>query len=370
MARWSQKRARQWSNTQPWMIGCNYINRGAGNQLEMWSKETFDRDQIAEELGWAASIGMNAIRIFLHDLVWQEDPKGLLRRLDQVLTVANRRGVRAMIVFFDSVWHPFPRPGVQREPEPHVHNSMWVQSPGIEIIRNDHRFADLQEYVTEVVRHFRDDERVQVWDIWNEPDNINGMSYGPRDLGGDKIPLIMTRLPQVFEWARSAKPSQPLTSGVWLGNWESEETVQPHERMQIELSDVISFHNYGPPEDLERRIQQLSRYGRPLLCTEYMSRASGSTFEGTLPIFKKHNVGCYCWGLVNGRTQTIYPWDSWQKQYTGEPDPWFHDVFREDGSPYCLDEVKLIAELSGKSEVVKKFPGRKDGGKHEGSHVR
>jgi hypothetical protein len=313
----------------------------------MWQAETFAPDVITEELKWAKSLGFNSLRIFLHDLVWQQDSKKFLRRIDKVLSIAAKHGLGAMMVFFDSVWHPFPWLGKQRDPEPGVHNSGWAQSPGLAVLRDEKQFDRLQDYVVGVVKEFADDPRVQVWDVWNEPDNSNAMSYSVRDAGAEKPDLAAKYLPRVFEWVRSAKPSQPLTSGVWMGNWASDDTLKPHERAQLENSDVISFHTYDQPAEVENRIRALSRFGRPLLCTEYMSRGSGSTFEAILPILKKHNVAAYNWGFVAGKTQTNYPWDSWQSPYRTEPDPWFHEIFRGDGTPYRQDEVELIRSLTG-----------------------
>jgi hypothetical protein len=112
-------------------------------------------------------------------------------------------------------------------------------------------------------------------------------------------------------------------------------------------SDVISFHNYDNTQILEQKIKQLQRFSRPVLCTEYMARGNNSTFKGSLPTLQKYNVGAYNWGFVAGKTQTIYPWDSWTKTYTAEPKLWFHDIFRKDGRPYLKEEVALIKQLTG-----------------------
>jgi hypothetical protein len=346
--RWNETKANAWYDKLPWLVGCNYTPRNAGNQLDMWQAETFSPDLIDEELGWAESIGFNSLRVFLHDLLWQTDRKGFVSRIEQFLDIADRHGIGIMFVFFDSCWHPFPCCGPQPQPMPGVHNSCWLQSPGVGVLREPETFGKLEGYVSDIVRHFRGDSRVQVWDIWNEPDNPNAASRGPQDLGHAKADIVAPLMERAFEWARSAKPAQPLTSGIWLGDWSSEYRLRQIERLQVELSDVVSFHNYGPPEDMEQRIRQLKRYNRPLLCTEYMSRGSGSTFAGCLPILKKHKVAAYNWGFVAGKTQTHYPWDSWQRPYTSEPDPWFHEIFREDGTPYRDEETKLIAKLTAR----------------------
>lgn len=344
---WTKAQAKYWYSQQPWLVGCNYSPASAINQLEMWQAETFDTATINKELGWAASIGMNTIRVFLHDLLYQQDATGFLRRMDLFLNIASRHKIKVMFVLFDSVWDPFPKLGKQREPRPHVHNSGWVQSPGLEVLKDSTQYPRLETYVKAVVKKFAKDKRVLIWDVWNEPDNLNPGSYGqyePKNKGIIVTPLLK----KVFEWCRSVNPSQPITSGIWMGNWSSDSTLKIWEKVQVEQSDIISFHNYDAPAELEKRIKLLQRYGKPLLNTEYMSRGNGSFFESSLPIFKKYNVAAYNWGLVAGKTNTIYPWDSWEKKYTAEPELWFHDVFRQDGTPYKKSEVEFIKKITAR----------------------
>ncbi|MFT3786252.1 MAG: cellulase family glycosylhydrolase [Tepidisphaeraceae bacterium] len=349
-SRWSAQQANDWYNNFPWIIGCNYAPATAINQLEMWQKRDFDLPTIKREIKLAQSLGFTSVRVFLHNLVYQEDRNGFFKRVDQFLSVLQGAGIGAMLVLFDSVWHPFPRLGVQREPEPGVHNSGWVQAPGLDYLNHPHRFDELHDYVVDTVRQFGQDRRVQVWDLWNEPDNANAASRGPRDLGAGKAGVIMPLLQKTHDWAREARPMQPLTTGIWLGDWSSDQTMKDHERLQIELSDVVSFHNYGPPDDMTHRIDQLSRFGRPMLCTEYMARGIGSTFEAILPVLRKRNVGAYNWGFVQGRTQTHLPWDSWQSPYVErEPDVWFHEIFRSNHKPYRKEEVKLIQKMTSEA---------------------
>jgi len=341
---WTADQANAWYAQQGWLVGPNYTPATAINQLEMWQEDTFDPETIDLELGWAADLGMNTARVYLHDLVYEQDSAGFIDRIDRFLELADKHGIRPLLVFFDSCWDPFPAAGKQRAPKPHVHNSGWVQSPGQYALKDSTQYPRLERYVKGVVSHFANDERILGWDIWNEPDNMTGPSYEAVEIE-DKVSYVLPLLEKAFVWARSARPSQPLTSGIWVGDWSADSTLKPIERLQIEQSDVISFHNYDTPEEFETRIQQLQRYGKPLLCTEYMARPNGSTFEGFLPIAKKYNVAMINWGFVDGKTQTIYPWDSWTKTYTAEPPLWFHDIFRSDGTPYKPEEVALIKQL-------------------------
>jgi len=343
---WTAEEANAWQAEQGWLVGPNYTPATAINQLEMWQEDTFDPETIDKELGWAADLGMNTARVYLHDLPYEQDSAAFIARIDHFLQIADKHGIRPLLVFFDSCWDPFPVAGTQRAPKPHVHNSGWVQSPGQHVLKDSTQYPRLERYVKGVVTHFADDNRILGWDVWNEPDNMTGPSYEAVEIP-DKVAYVLPLLEQAFVWARSANPSQPLTSGIWAGNWSTHEGLKPIEKLQIEQSDIVSFHNYDTPEDFEIRIQQLQRYGKPLWCTEYMARPNGSTFEGFLPIAKKYNVAMFNWGFVDGKTQTIYPWDSWTKTYTAEPPLWFHDVFRADGTPYKQEEVDLIRQLTG-----------------------
>jgi hypothetical protein len=175
--RWSEKQANEWYQRQPWLVGCNYIPANAINELEMWQAETFDPRTIDKELGWAEGLGMNPLRVFLHDLLWQQDAEGFKKRIDQFLRIADKHKIKPMFVLFDSCWEPFPQSGPQRAPN---------------------------------------------------------------------------------------------------------------------------------------------------------------------------------WGFVAGKTQTFLPWDSWQRPYTGrEPAIWFHEIFKQDGTPYRQEEIELIWNLTGKTKPVK-----------------
>jgi hypothetical protein len=343
---WTSAQANAWYNNLPWLVGANFLPSTAINQLEMWQAATFDTTTIARELKWASSLGMNTMRVFLHDLLYTQDPEGFKKRIDIFLQIAKRYNIRPLFVFFDSCWDPFPHLGKQHEPGPFLHNSGWVQSPGVDALKDSTQYPRLKKYVTGIIDRFRNDKRVLGWDIWNEPDNTNGNSYN-RFEPYNKVALVLPLLKKIFEWSRSANPSQPITAGIWAGNWAHDDSLRPIEKLMISESDIISFHNYDKAEEFEKRIKWLERYGKPLLCTEYMSRGNGSTFEGSMPVAKKYKVAAFNWGLVNGKSQTIFPWDSWQKKYTAEPELWFHDIFRADGTSYKTSETDLIKELTG-----------------------
>jgi Cellulase (glycosyl hydrolase family 5) len=348
---WTETEANSWYQQQPWLVGSNFIPSNAINQLEMWQAATFDPQEIDKELGWGEGLGMNTMRVFLHDLLWQQDAAGFKKRIDAFLAIADKHHIRPLFVLFDSCWDPFPKLGPQHPPIPGVHNSGWVQSPGAAALKDPSKYPALKVYVQGVVGAFAHDARILGWDVWNEPDNNNDGSYDSME-PKNKKELIVALLPQVYEWAREMHPTQPLTSGVWEGDWSNPAKLGPVERIQLEQSDVISFHNYDWVEEFERQIGWLEAYHRPIICTEFMARPVGSTFDAILPAAKKHNVGAINWGFVVGKTQTNLPWDSWSRPYVLEKPPvWFHEIFYPDGKPYREREVAIIRKLTGKADA-------------------
>ncbi len=346
-ARWSEEKANEWYAKQPWLVGANFIPSDAINELEMFQAATFNPALNDKELGLAEGIGMNTMRVFLQDQLWQQDPEGFKKRLDTFLSIAARHHIRPLLVLFDSCWETNPHLGPQHPPIPGIHNSGWVQSPGKERLLSHADEPQLEAYVKGVVGAFANDDRILGWDVWNEPDNKGG------DVAADepaKVRRVDELLPKAFAWARSVHPTQPLTSGVWVGNWSDASKETPTTKIQLAESDIISFHNYGWPEDFEARIQELQPNHRPILCTEYMARGAGSTFDGSLPIAKKYHVAAINWGLVAGKTQTYFPWDSWERPYVLiQPTLWFHEVFRQDDTPYRQHEVDLIRQLTNRN---------------------
>jgi len=344
--RWTEEKANAWYAKQPWLVGANFIPSDAINELEMFQASTFNPTLNDEELGLGESIGMNTMRVFLQDQLWEQDPDGFKKRLHTFLDIASRHHIKPLLVLFDSCWEANPHLGPQHPPIPGIHNSGWVQSPGKRELLDPTYEPKLKAYVEGVVGAFANDSRILGWDIWNEPDNGGG------DIAADvpaKIKRVNELLPKAFAWARAMHPSQPLTSGVWAGNWSDSKKESDTTKIQLAESDVISFHNYGWPEEFEARIKELQTLNRPILCTEYMARGAGSTFDGSLPVAKRYNVAAINWGLVAGKTQTYLPWDSWDRPYVkSQPTVWFHEVFRQNHKPYREHEVELIRQLTGR----------------------
>ena len=326
---WSAAKAKAWYQQHKWLNGANFTPSTAINQLEMWQAATFDPTTIDRELGYAEGIGFNTMRVFLHSLAWQQDPQGFKQRMNQYLAIADKHHIKTMFVFFDDCWNKEPKAGPQPAPKPGIHNSGWMQDPGDPASRDSLTFSKLRPYVTDVLTSFAHDKRILLWDLFNEPGNS--------DKRDTSLPLVRN----VFVWARAVNPDQPLSIGLW--NWDFERL----NAYQAAHSDVITYHDYED-ENMHRRVVQLLKaQGRPLICTEYMARPRNSLFTTTLPMLKKENVGAINWGLVDGKTNTKYAWDT-PLADGSEPKVWFHEVFRKDGSPYRAEETTLIKQLNGK----------------------
>jgi hypothetical protein len=311
----------------------------------MWQADTFDPATIKRELTWAANIGFNTVRVYLHDLAYEADPSGLKDRIQTYLSIADSLNIATMFVFFDDCWNSTVQAGKQPDPEPHIHNSHWVESPGLKNLErfpNDEALRNrLEVYVKDIMGMLSNDPRVLMWDLYNEPGNWT-IEPDHRELVGERcLPLLEA----VFGWARDVSPSQPLTAGLFNEDYREGEPG-PVSRLKLENSDIITFHNYQDANFMKNDIEILRKLsGWPMICTEYMARTSGSTFETILPLLSEERIGAINWGLVSGKTQTIYPWDSWFQEYTEEPELWYHDIFHPDGRPYDENEIAFISSL-------------------------
>lgn len=324
---WSIDKANRWYSQQPWLVGCNYIPASSVNQIEMWSGETFDVPQIEKELTWAEGIGFNTMRVFLSSVVWKHDSKGMKQRMNQFLNICVEHHIRPLFVFFDDCWNQESSYGKQPAPKPGVHNSGWVRDPSMSLRADTVTlYPVMKQYVQDILKTFGQDQRVLMWDLYNEAGN-NGQKEA-------SLPLLK----KVFEWAREIKPSQPLSACVWQNE------LKPLNDYVLTHSDILTYHCYADSAEEQHAIDTLCTYHRPLICTEYMARTLGCTFQNALPVFLRNHVAAYNWGFVAGKTNTIFSWKKVESRRK-EPKVWFHDVFRQDGTPYDPAEIQFLKKM-------------------------
>ncbi len=326
--KWTQEQADAWAKENGWLRGSNFNPSTSINQLEVWQAETFDPETIDRELGWAEGIGMNCMRVYLHHVAWEVDKEGFKSRMNEYLNIADSHGIKTIFVFFDDCWNPTYKAGKQPDPKPGVHNSGWVRDPGDLLYEDDNLVKVLEDYVKDVLTTFKNDKRIAIWDLYNEPGNSG---YGNRSM-----PLLKN----VFNWAWEIRPSQPVSAGVWNAS------LSDLNRFQLENSDIITYHNYEGPDKHQAAIDTLKRRSLPMVCTEYMARRNNSYFQNIMPILHNENIGAINWGLVAGKSNTKYAWDE-PIPDGSEPPLWFHEIFHPDGTPYSQEEVDVIKRLTG-----------------------
>jgi endo-1,4-beta-mannosidase len=326
--RWSKRRATEWYERQEWPVGCNFLPSSAVNSTEMWNKDTFDPETIDKELGWAASIGFNTVRVFLQYIVWEDDPDGFKQRFSIFLDIAEKHRISVMPILFDDCFIPEPVRGKQDEPIPGVHNSRWTASPGVSM-KVQGKWPLLKKYVDDIVYSYKDDDRIILWDLYNEPKDQS-----------------LSLVEETFRWVRDINPSQPITTGAYHTTYDDYAS-----RRVLFLSDILSFHTYDQIEQTREKVILLNSFDRPVFCTEYMARPLGNTFESHLSLFAENDIAAYNWGLVAGRIQTYMPWGS--EEGDSEPELWFHDIFRVDGEPYSQEEIDFILGITEENRNTK-----------------
>ena len=333
--RWSEKKANAWYASQQWPCGFNYIPANAISYTEMWMPYCFNPELIDRELVLAESTGFNCLRVVLPFVVWEHDPVAFRKRLDDFLEICSNHGIRVMFTLFDDC--AFGNDEKLKDPwygkQPEVlkgwYANGWTPSPGHSMVRDPKTWPRLEVYVKDIIGTFREDPRVWVWDLYNEPTN-----GGLKDTS---LPLVV----EVFNWARGINPSQPLTIAQWNGNEELNTII-------FNKSDIITFHNYNDAENLASHIDLLKQHKRPIINTEWLNRSRDSKLSTCLPVFYEQNVGCMHWGLVNGKTQTHLSW-GWRPG-KGEPEVWQHDLYANDHSLYDENEIELFRKYIGLSQ--------------------
>jgi len=359
--KWSKEKAWEWYNARPWITGCNFIPSNT-RRIELWQNYNHEAimPQVRKEVELAASLGFNSFRMGLPFFVWQHEHDGFMEKLEELLTLFDEFGITLMPIFFGDCLIPKskykdPVLGPQPEPVPGFFggnpvtpfdaapdkdektivedNIGWAPFDEVEI------WPEIERFVKEIGSKYKDDHRIIIWNVWNEPGNSNRLS---------KSAPLMTK---VFQWLRECDVTQPLTADVWGAGadhpygWLNNPKIYAEiEDLAIELSDVISFHFYGDYSHLKQYIEFLKQYNMPLLNTEWLHRPFRSLIQTHLPVFKKEKIGSYFFGFVNGKSQFNYVWTFIKDLPDIDTRLWMHDIFHSDFTPYDPEEIEVIKE--------------------------
>ncbi|MBT4411798.1 MAG: sulfatase-like hydrolase/transferase [Bacteroidetes bacterium] len=339
--RWSERKANEWYDKQEWPCGYNYIPANAISYTEMWMPYSFDPNVIDAELALAEDIGFNCLRVVLPFVVWEYNPNLFKSRLNEFLEICDKHGQKVMFTLFDDcAFGSDPKlknPWYGQQPEvlDGWYASGWTPSPGHDMVRNPETWPRLESYVKDVITAFKDDPRVWVWDLYNEPTNGG--------LKNTSLPLVK----KVYQWGREVNPSQPITIAQWNSNGELNRIIHQN-------NDITTFHSYSNARVVKELIKSLKILNRPLINTEWLNRSIGSEVLTCLPVFSSENAGCMLWGLVNGKTQTHLHW-GWRPG-KGDPDIWQHDLFYNDHRPYDKNELDFFKKSVLEHKAAKLEP--------------
>ncbi len=354
---WSKERAWAWYTARPWIRGCNFMSSDCANRIDQWQAYGFEErfETAKRELALAAETGFNSIRIIPEFFVWEQEHDGFMERFERYIALAHENGISCMIVLGNDCMPPKEEFDKRMHlGEQHVdwgfHGGRRVSQHGtfggagysvLDTREGADRFC---AFARELVEKYKNDERVLMWDVFNEPGNSNRKS------------LSLPVLERLFALIRGIDPIQPLTVGVW-SETKHPEKLPEIERFGLEHSDIVSFHCYSSYADNVEILHRLKAYGRPIVNTEWLARCIGNTVEEIFPLFFAMGVGCYNWGFVAGKYQTYEPWEGMWDNYAKDPahngwdfDKWFHDLYRPSHRPYDPHEIEIIKRFCALSD--------------------
>lgn len=350
--RWSKERAWEWYRARPWIRGCNFMSSDCANRIDQWQEYGFEErfETTKRELALAAQTGFNSIRIIPEFIVWEREHDGFMERFERYIEAAHENGITCTVVLGNDCMPPKEEAlkrmhlGEQKV-DWGYHGGRKVSQHGVfggagySLLDEPEYAKKYYAFVQEIVEKYKDDERILIWDVFNEPGNSQRAS------------MSLGHLKKFFEIIRSIDPIQPLTVGIWTSTRDISKLPEI-ERFGLENSDIISYHNYATYMENIEIIAQLKKLGRPLVNTEWLARCVGNRVEEMFPLFYIEQIGCYNWGLVAGKYQTFEPWTGMWENYDKDPghcgwdfEKWFHDLYRPSLRPYNPKEIALMKKV-------------------------
>ena len=357
---WPKEKAWEWYRAQPWMRGCNYMPASCANRVDQW-QELGCEERFAEmerELQVAESIGFNTLRIIVELQgfgVWLEEHDGFMERFERCLEIMDKHNMRAIVVLGNdcmrpkSVWK-LPKPGPQhydigyhggRKQSQHGSFPGEIGHSQVDDPELKPKFFAMCE---ELMTKYREDRRIVIWNIWNEPGNSN------------RGEVSAAPLKELFELAWKIDPVQPLAADLWRDDFGTDpKSKNQAQCVAGQLSDIISYHCYSDYEHQVRVIRLLRKhYDRPMVNTEWLARIMHNDVFTAYPLYYIEGIGCTCWGFVAGKYQTYEPWESaWKQIEKGTPESktwdmtkWLHDLYRPSLRPYDPKEIDLIKRFN------------------------
>ncbi|NOX97778.1 MAG: cellulase family glycosylhydrolase [Nitrospirae bacterium] len=288
-------------NSENWqdVHGANYIPSYARNSIEIW--ENFNPEVIDRELGYAQSLGLNSVRVWLDYRPYAHNPGLMLKRIEAFLCLCDKHKLTVILILFDSC-------GIEekdlREKGENLHWKRWIKNPGYDYLFPEH-WDRFKKYIKDIVGTFLNDHRVLAWDVMNEP----WCQIKPDN--DEQKRVIMRFVKHFAKQVRNLNPDAPITIGVT--------TLDRAEQVE-DLIDLISFHSYDTePEKWELLLKKANQYaklkGKPILLTEWGYPAWGTEvsagrlltdkdqldfYEKIMPLVRESKIGWYFFDLIMG----------------------------------------------------------------------
>ena len=327
------------------------MSADCANRIDQWQEFGFDKrlETVERELQAAEEIGFNSVRLVLEFPVWDQEHDGFMKRLDRYLTVCKKHGIDAMLCLANDCSVPKAnfKEAVMGEQHYDVgYHGGRAKSPHMRhgnelswhLLDDPDTACKYYAFVREIISEYAHDDRVSVWNIFNEPGNNRGN-------------LSLPHMRKFFEIAWTISPDQPCCADVWRG-FDGINAKTEIEQAALDMSDIVSYHNYSNYDANISAAESLRRLGRPALNTEWLHRIYNNTVAELYPLFYLEKIGCYNWGFVAGKYQTYEPWEGiWQLYEQGKADhldltKWQHDLLRPNLRPYDPKEILTIRKYN------------------------
>ena len=212
--KWSKERIWNWYNSRPWIRGCNYMSADCANRIDQWQEYGFEErfKTTEEEFKLLKETGFNSIRIIIEFLVWKEEHDSFLKRFDRYLDLCEKYGITCMVVLANDCMRPkgleINTLGEQKY-DLGYHGGRKLSQHG-NLGGMGHHYLDEEEnrplylkMIEEMVTRYKDDERIIIWNVYNEVGNSK------------RTEVTLPNLKEIFEIIRKINPSQPLTAETW-----------------------------------------------------------------------------------------------------------------------------------------------------------
>lgn len=300
--------------------GANYVPSYARNDVQIWMD--YDAAVVDRELGYAERLKLNTVRVFLQVAVYEQDPQRFLDNFESFLSLCENHHIRMMPVIFDSCFGDFPDLGKYRDKD-------WMACPGQNRLGPEH-WPAMRKFVRDVVGEHKDDRRIVMWDVMNEP---TCTSFYQKEEDKQRIHTFVW---QALDWVKAQKPSQPRTVGMMF----SSELPLVQDKV-----DVLAFHNYR--RDLREDIQGVRaiarKLGKPAIINEVVRNDQPAPYA--MPILYEEKIGWCFWELMLGSTQ-----------FSRGDNP-IQGVIYPDGTCRDANEIAAIMNISV-NEAIRLFPLR------------